>query len=151
MNGTNVDFYVAGFDDTGKRVGCLICEFNPNKEKNADKLAALKEEAKEKFTEATVIDVITAEEFNLYINGSYVRDQRTGRPIKYVAPEPTAEEKAAAEKASLSAEYEANKKDMLNALQVATLAGNSDAVASIQQDYQDMTAAYRDAVEGVTE
>lgn len=64
--------------------------------------------------------------------------------------EPTAEEKAAAEKAKLASEYEANKSEMLNALQSATLAGNTDAVASIQQDYKDMTAAYKEAVEGVT-
>lgn len=63
--------------------------------------------------------------------------------------EPTAEEKKAAEKAKLASEYEANKSEMLNALQSATLAGNTDAVASIQQDYKDMTAAYKEAVEGV--
>ena len=39
---------------------------------------------------------------------------------------------------------------MLTALQAATLAGNTDAVTSIQKDYQDMTAAYKEAVEGVT-
>ncbi|CDF05320.1 putative uncharacterized protein [Megasphaera elsdenii CAG:570] len=64
--------------------------------------------------------------------------------------EPTAEEKAEAEKAKLASEYEANKSEMLNALQSATLAGNTGAVASIQQDYKDMTAAYKEAVEGVT-
>ena len=64
--------------------------------------------------------------------------------------EPTAEEKAEAEKAKLASEYEANKSEMLNALQSATLAGNTGAVASIQQDHKDMTAAYKEAVEGVT-
>ena len=76
--------------------------------------------------------------------------QSDGTFAPYVAPEPTAEEKAAAEKYKLASEYEANKTEMLNALQSATLAGNTDAVASIQQDYKDMTAAYKDAVEGVT-
>ena len=64
--------------------------------------------------------------------------------------EPTAEEKAAAEKAKLASEYEANKSEMLNALQSATLAGNTDAVASIQADYKEMTEAYKEAVKGVT-
>ncbi|WP_337742407.1 hypothetical protein [Acidaminococcus intestini] len=76
--------------------------------------------------------------------------QADGTFAPYVAPEPTAEEKAATEKASLAAEYESNKTEMLTALQAATLAGNADAVSSIQQDYQDMTAAYKAAVEGVT-
>lgn len=76
--------------------------------------------------------------------------QSDGTFAPYVAPEPTAEEKAAAEKSKLASEYEANKTEMLNALQSATLAGNTDAVASIQQDYKDMTAAYKEAVEGVT-
>lgn len=76
--------------------------------------------------------------------------QSDGTFAPYVAPEPTAEEKAADEKAKLAIEYEANKNEMLNALQSATLAGNTDAVASIQQDYKDMTAAYKEAMEGVT-
>lgn len=76
--------------------------------------------------------------------------QSDGTFAPCVAPEPTEEEKAAAEKASLDSEYEANKSEMLAALQAAQLAGNTDAVASIQQDYKDMTAAYKEAVEGVT-
>jgi len=75
--------------------------------------------------------------------------QADGTFAPYVAPEPTAEEKATAEKAALAYEYEANKSEMLTALQAAQLAGNTDAVASIQQDYKDMTAAYKEAVEGV--
>lgn len=82
-------------------------------------------------------------------NQEYCR-QSDGTFAPYVAPEPTAEEKAADEKAKLAIEYEANKNEMLNALQSATLAGNTDAVASIQQDYKDMTAAYKEAMEGVT-
>lgn len=68
----------------------------------------------------------------------------------YVPPEPAAEEKAEAQKAELASEYESNKAEMLTALQAAQLAGNTDAVTSIQKDYQDMTAAYKEAVEGVT-
>lgn len=76
--------------------------------------------------------------------------QSDGTFAPYVAPEPTAAEKKAAEKASLEAEYESNKSEMLEALQTAQLAGNTDAVTSIQKDYQDMTAAYKETVEGVT-
>lgn len=76
--------------------------------------------------------------------------QSDGTFAPYVAPEPTAEEKAAAQKAELASEYESNKAEMLTALQAAQFAGNTDAVTSIQKDYQDMTAAYKEAVEGVT-
>lgn len=97
--------------------------------------------------------VDTADYLNLLGNNDDKKEycrQRDGTFAPYVAPEPTAEEKAAAEKASLDSEYEANKSEMLAALQAAQLAGNTDAVASIQQDYEDMTAAYKEAVEGVT-
>lgn len=75
--------------------------------------------------------------------------QSDGTFAPYVAPEPTAEEKAAAQKAELASEYESNKAEMLTALQSAQLAGNAGAVASIQQDYQDMTEVYKAAVEEV--
>lgn len=75
--------------------------------------------------------------------------QSDGTFAPYVAPEPTAEEKAAAQKAELASEYESNKAEMLTALQSAQLADNAEAVASIQQDYQDMTEAYKAAVEEV--
>lgn len=75
--------------------------------------------------------------------------QSDGTFAPYVAPEPTDEEKKAAEKASLEAEYESNKAEMLEALQAAQLAGNTDAVTSIQHDYKDMTEAYKAAVEEV--
>lgn len=97
--------------------------------------------------------VDTADYLNLLGNNDDKKEycrQSDGTFAPYVAPEPTAEEKAAAEKASLDSEYEANKSEMLSALQAAQLAGNTDAVASIQQDYKDMTAAYKEAVEGVT-
>lgn len=75
--------------------------------------------------------------------------QSDGTFAPYVAPEPTAEEKVAAQKAELASEYEANKAEMLEAPQAAQLAGNTDAVTSIQQDYKDMTEAYKAAVEEV--
>lgn len=46
MNNTNVDYYIAGFDAEGKRVGSRICEFDPQKSHNAGKLDALKKRGK---------------------------------------------------------------------------------------------------------
>ena len=97
--------------------------------------------------------VDTADYLNLLGNNDDKKEycrQSDGTFAPYVAPEPTAEEKASALKSELASEYESNKAEMLTALQSAQLAGNTDAVTSIQKDYQDMTAAYKGAVEGVT-
>lgn len=147
MTGTNVNYYAAGFDSDGKRIVSKIVDFDPTRDKNADKVAAAIADVKTTVDGVAVAEIISAEDFVAYLNGK-VRGS-DGKPIDYVAPEPTAEEKAAAEKASLAAEYASNKTDMLSALQAAQLAGNTDAVASIQADYKEMTEAYKTAVEGV--
>lgn len=140
---TNVDYYAAGFDSAGRRVCSLICDFNPNSSKNADKITELLNKVKEISEDVAVAEIITADYFNGKVRGS------DGAPIDYIAPEPTAEEKKAAERAALETEYNSNKQDMLTALQAALLAGNDDAASSIKQDYKDMTEAYKAAVEEV--
>lgn len=145
----NTQHYVAGFNASGRRVVTILCEYDPTDPSSESLLQADKEKAAKLASDATVIELIDQATFEQYMSNC-VRDMQTGKPIPYVAPEPTAEEKAAEEKAKLASEYEANKSKMLNALQSATLAGNTDAVASIQQDYKDMTVAYKEAVEGVT-
>lgn len=102
---TNVDYYVSGFDSTGKRVGSIICDFDPNKEKNADKLAALIDKAKGLFTDAEVVEVISAADYAMYLSGNYVRGAE-GKPVAYVAPEPTVAEKKASAIATIKAKYQ---------------------------------------------
>ena len=126
MNNTNVEYYIAGFAANGKRVGSLICEFNPTKDKNAGKLDALKEEAKELFSDATVIEIISAEDFNKYVTGNYIRGT-DGKPIEYIAPEPTSEEKKAAEAAKIAAKYEPQLAELKNNLITAVLLDNCGA------------------------
>lgn len=145
---TNVEYYGVGFDSSGNRICAHICDFDPKKEKNAGKVEELLKKVKETET-VKVAEIVDSDTYNKYLNGGCVRNMETGQPVDYVPPEPTAEEKAAVEKAALKFEYESNKSEMLEALQSAQLAGNADAVASIQQDYKDMTAAYKEAVEGV--
>ena len=145
----NTQHYVAGFNASGRRVVTILCEYDPTDPSSASLLQADKEKVAKLASDATVIELIDQATFEQYMSNC-VRDMQTGKPIPYVAPEPTAEEKAAAEKAKLTSEYEANKQEMLAAMQSAALAGNTDAVTSIQKDYKDMTAAYKEAVEGVT-
>lgn len=104
MNNTNVDYYIAGFDAEGKRVGSRICEFDPQKSHNAGKLDALKKGAKELFADATVIEIISADDFNKYISGDYIRGTG-GKPIAYAPPEPTEEEKRQMALSTLDKEY----------------------------------------------
>ena len=104
MNNTNVDYYIAGFDAEGKRVGSRICEFDPQKSHNAGKLDALKKGAKELFADATVIEIISADDFNKYISGDYIRGTG-GKPIAYAPPEPTEEEKRQMVLSALDKEY----------------------------------------------
>lgn len=104
MNNTNVEYYIAGFDAEEKRVGSRICEFDPQKSTNAGKLDALKKGAKELFADATVIEIISADDFNKYISGDYIRGTG-GKPIAYAPPEPTEEKKRRMALSALDKEY----------------------------------------------
>ena len=122
MNGTNVDYYVSGFDTAGKRIGSLICDFDPNKGKNAAKLAALKGKAKTLFTDAAVVDVVSASDYNQYLTGEYVRGA-DGKPTAYIAPEPTAAEKKASAIATIKAKYQPTLDNLVEARVKAAMLG----------------------------
>lgn len=123
MNGTNVDYYVSGFDTAGKRVGSLICDFDPNKEKNADKLAALIDKAKGLFTDAAVVEVISATDYAMYLSGDYVRGA-DGKPVAYVAPEPSSAEKKASAIATIRAKYQPQLDSLVEARVKAEMLGS---------------------------
>lgn len=130
MNGTNVDYYVSGFDTAGKRIGSLICDFDPNKGKNAAKLAALKEKAKTLFTDAAVVDVVSASDYNQYLTGEYVRGA-DGKPTAYIAPEPTAAEKKASAIATIKAKYQPTLDNLVEArVKAAMLGANTSKIDS---------------------
>lgn len=141
MNGTNVDYYVSGFDTAGKRVGSLICDFDPNKDRNAEKLTALKEKAKTLFTDAAVVDVVSASDYNQYLTGEYVRGA-DGKPTGYVAPEPTAEEQKAKKQAELQSTYEADKEALMKYYLAASLAGDADTQAELRTELTNLDAQF---------
>lgn len=141
MNGTNVDYYVSGFDTAGKRVGSLICDFDPNKDKNAEKLAELKEKAKTLFTDAAVIDVVPASDYNQYLIGEYVRGA-DGKPVAYVAPEPTADEQKAKKQAELQSTYEADKEALMKYYLAAALAGDTDTQNELKTELTNLDAQF---------
>ena len=63
-----------------------------------------KKEAKELFTDATVIEIISVEDFNKYISGAYIRGTN-GNPVKYVPREPTVEAQRQIELNTLDRKY----------------------------------------------
>lgn len=141
MNGTNVDYYVSGFDTAGKRVGAFICDFDPNKDKNAEKLAALKEKAKTLFTDAAVVDVVSASDYNQYLTGEYVRGA-DGKPTAYIAPEPTAEEQKAKKQAELQSTYESDKEELMKYYLAAALAGDADTQNELRTELTNLDSQF---------
>lgn len=131
MNSSNVDFYIAGFDADGKRVGSIICDFNP--EKNQKKLKETLAEAKEKFPDAVVVEPIGADAFNQYLDG-YIRGA-DGKPVEYITPEPTAEEKKAAEAVKIAAKYEPQLAELKNNLITAVLLDDKELQTEIKEEY----------------
>lgn len=150
MNGTNVDYYVSGFDTAGKRVGSLICDFDPNKDKNAEKLAALKEKAKTLFTDAAVVDVVSASDYNQYLTGEYVRGA-DGKPAAYIAPEPTAEEQKAKKQAELQSTYESDKEELMKYYLAAALAGDADTQNELRTELTNLDAQFDSDMKALNE
>lgn len=144
---TNVDYYAAGFDSAGRRVCSLICDFNPNSSKNADKITALLNKVKATSDDIAVAEIITADYFNEYLNGK-VRGS-DGKPTEYIPPEPTAEEKAASKQASLDAEYTAAQQELGQSLLVANLNGDTDAAASIQGEFASLNTYYKEQSDAI--
>lgn len=150
MNGTNVDYYVSGFDTAGKRVGSLICDFDPNKDKNVEKLAALKEKAKTLFTDAAVVDVVSASDYNQYLTGEYVRGA-DGKPTAYIAPEPTAEEQKAKKQAELQSTYESDKEELMKYYLAAALAGDADTQNELKTELTNLDAQFDSDMKALNE
>lgn len=123
MSATNVDYYCAGFDDAGKRVGSVICDFNPTKDKNTARVQKLLEEGKKLFSDAAVVEIITAEDYDKYVSGEYIRGS-DGKPAAYVAPEPTAAEKKASAIANIKAKYQPQLDSLVEARVKAEMLGS---------------------------
>lgn len=123
MSATNVDYYCTGFDDAGKRVGSVICDFNPTKDKNTERVQKLLEEGKKLFSDAAVVEIITAEDYDKYVSGEYIRGE-DGKPAAYVAPEQTAAEKKASAIATIKAKYQPQLDSLVDARVKAEMLGS---------------------------
>ena len=140
---TNVDYYVADFDADGKRVGSIICDYKPG----TDKAQAVLEKGKTLFANAAVVEIISAADFDAYLSGM-VRGS-DGKPVAYVAPEPTEAEKKEAQRAALTAEYNAEVASLKESLTTAALNGDTDTEAEIKAEYTELTESYKEELEAL--
>lgn len=134
---TNVDYYAAGFDSAGRRVCSLICDFNPNSSKNADKITELLNKVKEISEDVAVAEIITADYFNEYMNGK-VRGS-DGKPTDYIPPEPSESEKKSAKINTIKAKYNSQLDAMVTARVKATMLGAD--TSKIDANYKNTLAA----------
>lgn len=137
MTGTNVDYYCAAFNADGKRIYSEICDFDPAKEKNTDKVQALKDKAKEAVPDAAVVEIITADDFNEYLDGK-VRGS-DGKPTDYIPPETTETEKKTATINAIKAKYNSQLDAMVTARVKATMLGAD--TSKIDANYKNTLAA----------
>lgn len=138
MSATNVDYYCAGFDKDGKRVGSIICDFNPEKDNNKDKAAALIEKGKSLFNDTVTVEIITADDFDKYVSGGYIRGT-DGKPTAYVAPEPTAAEKKSSAIAVIKSKYQVQIDSLVEARVKAAMLGSD--TSKIDAQYKSVLTA----------
>lgn len=147
---TNVKYYCMGFLIDGTPSVRTFANTKDIEKENEKYIVELKQKVK-KMTEEelSVVEIISAEEYNLYVNGdgtnSYIRDMETGKPKIYIPPEPTKEELQAQALSQLENEYNIQKEGFKKDLDTANLAGNTEAVQSIQQEFMEFNKAYEEA------
>lgn len=150
MNSTNVSYYAAGFDNAGHRIVTKICDYDPAKSKHADKIAALLDDIKATSPDVVVAEIISADDFYLYTNENYVRDMATGKPVLYVPPEPTDEEKTASAASVIAAKYDPQIADLKDSMVTAVLTGDDELQAEIKAEYMELVAAYNTELEALS-
>lgn len=147
---TNVKYYCMGFLIDGTPSVRTFANTKDIEKNNKEYITELKQKVK-KMTEEelSVVDIISASDYDLYVNGdgtnTYVRDMETGKPKIYIPPEPTKEELQVQALANLESEYNAQKEGFKKDLDTANLAGNTEAIKSIQEEFMAFNKAYEEA------
>ena len=147
---TNVKYYCMGFLADGTPSVRTFANTKDIEKNNEKYIVELKQKVKEMSAdELDIVEIISAEEYNMYVNGdgtnTYVRDMETGKPKIYIPPEPTKEELQAQALANLESEYNAQKEGFKKDLDTANLAGNTEAIKSIQEEFMAFNKAYEEA------
>lgn len=153
---TNVKYYCMAFLKDGTPSVRTFANTKDIEKNNEKYIVELKQKVKEMSTdEFATVEIISAEEYNMYVNGdgtnTYVRDMETGKPKIYIPPEPTKEELQAQALFQLENEYNVQKEGFKKDLDTATLAGNTEAVQSIQKEFMEFNKAYEEAKNNILE
>jgi hypothetical protein len=153
---TNVKYYCMGFLADGTPSVRTFANTKDVEKENEKYIVELKQKVKEMSAdELDIVEIISAEEYNMYVNGdgtnTYVRDMETGKPKIYIPPEPTKEELQAQALSQLENEYNVQKEGFKKDLDTATLAGNTEAVQSIQKEFMEFNKAYEEAKNNILE
>nr|DAL52679.1 MAG TPA_asm: hypothetical protein [Caudoviricetes sp.] len=153
---TNVKYYCMAFLKDGTPSVRTFANTKDIEKNNEKYIVELKQKVKEMSAdEFATVEIIPAEEYNMYVNGdgtnTYVRDMETGKPKIYVAPDPTQEELKVKALAELENEYNLQKEGFKKDLDTATLAGNTEAVQSIQKEFMEFNKAYEEAKNNILE
>ena len=153
---TNVKYYCMGFLADGTPSVRTFVNTKDIEKNNEEYITELKQKIKNMTEEElSVVEIITAADYNLYVNGdgtnTYMRDMETGKPKIYVAPDPTQEELKAQALAELENEYNLQKEGFKKDLDTATLAGNTEAIKSIQNEFMEFNMAYEEAKNKIIE
>lgn len=144
---TNVKYYCMGFLADGTPSVRTFANTKDIEKNNEEYITELKQKVKNMIEdELSIVEIITATDYDLYVNGdgtnTYVRDMETGKPKIYVAPDPTQEELKAQALAELENEYNLQKEGFKKDLDTANLAGNTEAIKSIQAEFMEFNQAY---------
>lgn len=147
---TNVKYYCMAFFKDGTPSVRTFANTKDIEKNNEEYITELKQKVKNMTEEElSVVEIITASDYDLYVNGdgtnTYIRDMETGTPKIYIPPEPTKEELQVRALAALEVEYNAQKEGFKQDLDTATLAGNTEAIQSIQQEFMEFNKAYEEA------
>ena len=153
---TNVKYYCMGFLADGTPSVRTFANTKDVEKENEKYIVELKQKVKEMSESELLatVEIITAADYDLYVNGdgnTYVRDMETGTPKVYVPPEPTKEELQAQALANLESEYNAQKEEFKKDLDTANLAGNTEAIKSIQEEFMEFNKAYEEAKSKIIE
>lgn len=141
---TNVKYYCMGFLADGTPSVRTFADRKPIEKNDVEYINDLKEQVKNMVddTELAAIEIITAAEYNLYVNGdgenNYVRDMSSGKPIIYVPPKPTKEEKQLVQVNSIAADTNAEAQALKDAMLTAILNGDTELQAELKQEYQEL-------------
>lgn len=153
---TNVKYYCMAFLKDGTPSVRTFANTKDIEKNNEEYITELKQKVKNMTEEElSVVDIISASDYDLYVNGdgtnTYIRDMETGTPKIYIPPEPTKQELQARALAELDNEYNVQKEGFKQDLDTATLAGNTEAVQSIQKEFMEFNKAYEEAKNNILE